>query len=261
MKKANAYTDGSYNKSLGIYGCGAVLLIDGEAPQVFHETGRAAAASNGWNINGEIRAAEMVIEKAILAGVTDLIIHHDYEGVGKWPDHQWRANKDYTIRYAAQINKYREKINIRFSWVKGHSGNKWNDLVDQAAKYGAKIINTPPTLLQTKIKLSSSPRKSPDILTETGRENLRRFLKIDTPSFKDYAALKTGGKDRFSELKQAELEPVIGPETCNYIRESIHDPSGYVPAMRWVMRGLTPEEASHKVNVDLEISANAQEAN
>ena len=35
MKKAEAYTDGSYNKSLGIYGCGAVLLIDGEAPQVF----------------------------------------------------------------------------------------------------------------------------------------------------------------------------------------------------------------------------------
>ena len=47
MKKAEAYTDGSYNKSLGIYGCGAVLLIDGEAPQVFHETGRQPPQTAG----------------------------------------------------------------------------------------------------------------------------------------------------------------------------------------------------------------------
>lgn len=258
-KKAHAYTDGSYNNALGIYGCGAVLLIDGEEPQIFYETGRAAAGKNGWNINGEIRAAEMVVEKAVLAGVKELVIHHDYEGVGKWPDGLWRANQDYTRQYAETINRYRKQIKICFDWVRGHSGNKWNDLADRAAKYGAKINDKLPTLSDIEVNadsVSANETTTADVLTAAGRKNIKKFLTLATPSFKDFIVLKTGGRDRFSELGQQELETVIGTKVCEYVENSVNDRSGYTSALRWILRGLSPEDAVHKVNVDIEVAAN-----
>ena len=253
MKKAEAYTDGSYNQALGIFGCGAVLIIENEVPQIFYETGRAAKSSNGWNINGEIRAAEMIIEKAILEGVTDITIYHDYEGVGKWPDHIWRTNKDYTFKYAAKINEYRRKININFSWVKGHSGNKYNEMADKAAKYGAKNIDTPPEELFTDHKNNVEEVVKPDLFTKTGRDNVRRFLSIKNPSYGDFINLKTGGNDSFSYIHQTDLEKIIGSSICEYIKNDINDQSSYVSALRWILRGLTPEEAVRKVNIDVEI--------
>lgn len=255
--KADAYTDGSYNKNTATYGCGVVLLIEGMAPKLLHGNGVAAYKENGWNINGEIRAAEMAIAAAVDAGVTDLTIHHDYEGVGKWPDHQWNANKTYTIQYARMVNEYRKKINIRFSWVKGHSSNKYNDLADELAKYGAGITDRLPDIACHTQPEAETAVAAPDVLNPECRKALRKFLSIKKPSFKDFAELKTGGRDRFSYIGESAAEEILGKEVCNFVRSRVNEPKGYASALRWVLRGLSPDDAAHKVNVDLEISANS----
>lgn len=137
-KKLIAYTDGSYNSTTGYYGCGAVLIDENEQEIArMHKTGKPDAGANGWNINGEIEAAVMAIHTAIGLGCKELTIYHDYEGVGKWPDGVWKAKKSYTKAYAEQIHEFRKEIQITFIHVKGHNGNKWNEIADQEAGIGA----------------------------------------------------------------------------------------------------------------------------
>lgn len=140
MGKAKLYTDGSYNKDLGIYGSGYVLLDENEKViSRGHKTGYPDPKENGWNINGEVAAAELGIERALELGFSQIEVYHDYEGIGKWADGIWGAYKTYTIQYAKNVEKYRRQANIRFIHVKGHSGNKWNDVADAEAKLGAKL--------------------------------------------------------------------------------------------------------------------------
>lgn len=105
-EKTMLYTDGSYNKDLGIYGSGFVLLDAAENEVTRgHHFGVPEPGNNGWNVNGEVAAAEMGIQKAIELGYTDITVYHDYEGIGKWADGLWRANKLYTRKYVENIQE------------------------------------------------------------------------------------------------------------------------------------------------------------
>ena len=131
-----AYTDGSYNKETGYYGAGIVIFKkdSGEPPALHMSKGRAPEGENGWQVNGEIAAAEFAINEAIKAGAKSLEIHYDYEGVGKWATGKWKRNKSYTREYAEYVKNASEKISITFVHVKGHSGDEWNDTADYLAR-------------------------------------------------------------------------------------------------------------------------------
>lgn len=131
-----AYTDGSYNKMTGEYGSGVVMFEkDNSSVPIFHmKKGRAPEGENGWQVNGEVAAAEIAIEEAIKAGAKSLEIRYDYEGVEYWATGKWKRNKTYTKEYAEYVRKAGERLSITFSHVKGHSGDKWNDMADRLAK-------------------------------------------------------------------------------------------------------------------------------
>ena len=131
-----AYTDGSYNKETGYYGAGIVIFKkdSGEPPALHMSKGRAPEGENGWQVNGEIAAAEFAINEAIKAGAKSLEIHYDYEGVGKWATGKWKRNKAYTREYAEYVRIASEKLSITFVHVKGHSGDEWNDTADYLAR-------------------------------------------------------------------------------------------------------------------------------
>lgn len=128
---AVAYVDGSYYA--GEFSCGAVLFYQGrqlEFSQKFNDKDLATM----HNVAGEIMGALTVIDYCLAQGIPALEIHHDYEGVAKWAQGQWKANKPGTIAYAAACRKARERLDLRFVKVKGHSGDKYNDLADRLAK-------------------------------------------------------------------------------------------------------------------------------
>src|SRR5699024_2751641 len=73
-------------------------------------------------------------------------IFHDYEGIGRWARNEWKTNTDLTKRYKESVNELMldlvsegSNIEILFSWVKGHSNNAVNDLVDRLA--GEAVVN------------------------------------------------------------------------------------------------------------------------
>lgn len=272
MQKAKAYTDGSYNSTVGCYGCGMVLIDeDGKELMRKHKTGWPDGRGDGWNINGEIEAALMAVQAALELGCEELVICHDYEGVGKWPDGVWKAKKPYTQDYAREINKLRKKIQIRFAHVKGHSGNCWNEIADQEAGIGANI-DTVSSKQAYKEKDNNSEICKDTNCAGTGRVSIEHleglnapcvralwhFSKISKPSFKDFAALRTGGMDAFSRMPVADMEECIGEEDTKFIRTRVNQEKDYASALRWKMRGLSADDAAHKVNVDREISENAK---
>ena len=133
-----AYIDGSYNRRKNRYGYGVVILEAGEIIRREYGGGMPLPSENGWNINGELAAAECAIQLALDNNCKELVIFHDYAGVGKWADHHWNTTKDYVREYISFVEKARETVKISFVHVKGHSGVKYNEMADDLAKTGAE---------------------------------------------------------------------------------------------------------------------------
>ncbi len=130
---AVAYVDGSYHDATKEFACGAVLFYGGETKYFSHKYSDPALADMR-NVAGEIMGAVTVIDYCRKAGISALEIHHDYEGVAKWAQGLWKANKPGTQAYAALCREAARDLKLTFVKVKGHSGNACNDLADRLAR-------------------------------------------------------------------------------------------------------------------------------
>ena len=128
-----AYVDGSYDVATGNYASGAVILVDGKTIEL-NRLYTDGAGSKLRNVAGEIKGAELAIEYCKKHGINSVVIYHDYLGVGKWADDEWKANLDMTKAYKSYIRECRKNMRINFVKVKGHSGDKYNDMADALAK-------------------------------------------------------------------------------------------------------------------------------
>ncbi|MFI3207247.1 MAG: ribonuclease H family protein [Clostridia bacterium] len=137
-KLAVAYVDGSYKHSSREFSCGAVLFYNGEEKH-FSKKYNDENLVEMRNVAGEIMGAVTVIRYCIENKIEAIEIYYDYEGVAKWAMGEWKANKKGTIAYKNFIAKSREKLLIKFVKVKGHSGDKYNDMADMLAKQALGI--------------------------------------------------------------------------------------------------------------------------
>lgn len=128
-----AYVDGSYDVATGNYASGAVILLDGKTVEL-SKLYTDDAGGKLRNVAGEIKGAELAIEYCKKHGIDSVVIYHDYLGVGKWADDEWKANLDMTKAYKSYIRECRKNMRINFVKVKGHSGDKYNDMADALAK-------------------------------------------------------------------------------------------------------------------------------
>ena len=51
-----------------------------------------------------------------------LTIYYDYEGIGKWATGEWKAKNKITQGYRDYIKQVKDKLELHFVHVKGHSG-------------------------------------------------------------------------------------------------------------------------------------------
>lgn len=132
-QSAVAYVDGSYNVATGEYSCGVVFL-SGTEELHFAEKGVDRELASMRNVAGEILGAELAMKKALEFGIRSLCIYHDYQGIASWCLGEWKTNKEGTRAYKEYFDSICDKMQIRFVKVKGHSGDKYNDLADELAK-------------------------------------------------------------------------------------------------------------------------------
>ena len=130
---AVAYVDGSFNASTGIFGYGVVMFHNSRELHLNDSFDDEEMASMR-NVAGEIYGSMAAMEYAIKNNVKNLTIFYDYMGISKWCTGEWKTNKKGTILYKKYYEQAKKKVNITFEKVKGHSGDKYNDLADRLAK-------------------------------------------------------------------------------------------------------------------------------
>lgn len=128
-----AYVDGSYYSATGEFSYGVVILNNG-SEYCFNEKMSDPELAAMHNVAGEIKGAEAAMRYAVEHGYPQITIYHDYEGIARWCTGDWKANKSGTQAYKAYYDSISDQLQVRFEKVKGHSGDKYNDMADQLAK-------------------------------------------------------------------------------------------------------------------------------
>lgn len=127
-----AYVDGSYSERDRVYSYGVVLLT--EPIQTYSKANNDSNLIEYRNVAGEILGAMMAMKYAQENDYKRVVIYHDYEGISKWPQLEWRAKNSFTQEYVKYVDSIRQHIEIRFEKVVAHTGNTYNELADSLAK-------------------------------------------------------------------------------------------------------------------------------
>ncbi|WP_058765889.1 viroplasmin family protein [Exiguobacterium chiriqhucha] len=133
------YVDGSYSKRLNTAGYGCIF-VNGD--KVIHKISQRVSIDpeeNLWNVSAEIEGVLAGVKWAIEKKYKDVSVYYDYEGLERWFDGSWKANKKTTKFYIEQMKLYDQKIKIRFFKVKAHSGDCFNEMVDILAKSSLEV--------------------------------------------------------------------------------------------------------------------------
>lgn len=139
MERLTVYVDGSYNKDTKVYGYGMVIITDTD---ILHRNGCGVDTEGVWNIAGEVTGAVKAIEYALENGYDELTICHDYEGIQKWADGEWKAKKMISKDYVDVVRNARNSgLEISFRKIKAHSGDTYNEKADRLAKQAIIITD------------------------------------------------------------------------------------------------------------------------
>lgn len=133
-KRLIAYVDGSFDGKLGRYSFGCVLILwDG---RIYRESGNGDNPQSKalHNVSGEMLGAMYAVRWAIVNGFTSIDIRYDYAGIEQWATHGWRAKTELTQKYAAYMDRCRARIDLIFTKVAAHTGDRYNEEADQLAK-------------------------------------------------------------------------------------------------------------------------------
>lgn len=129
---AIAYTDGSFDSKNKTYSYGVIIIWGNKLIKMslrYHKDEN----SRYQNVAGELMGAIRVVKFALSNKIKKITIHYDYKGIACWASGEWQAKNGLTKKYQKFIQEAIVKISIDFKWVKGHSGDYYNGMVDSLA--------------------------------------------------------------------------------------------------------------------------------
>lgn len=128
------FVDGSFIESKGNYSYGLVVVKDNEVIYKENGVGDNKEAITHRNVAGEVLGATKAVIYAEENNIKEITIAFDYQGIESWALGFWKRNTSLTENYHQFMKDKMKKIKVRFKKIKGHSGDKYNDLADELAK-------------------------------------------------------------------------------------------------------------------------------
>jgi len=136
------YTDGSCLQNPGKGGWAAILYINNE--KLVISGNKKNTTNNQMELTAAIEALKKVPEgqeiqiftdsKYVKLGIT--------EWIEKWIQNNWKTSSKQNVKNVGlwkELNTISKKHKVKWSWVKGHAGNTFNEEVDQLAKKAASL--------------------------------------------------------------------------------------------------------------------------
>lgn len=144
MKKITIYTDGSSLGNPGNGGWGAILIYNDIKKEI---SGNAKNVTNNqMELLAAINSLKTLKEKCEVTLITDstYVKNGITLWIKNWEKNNWQSankkpvkNKELWQELANLNNQHQ----VKWQWVKGHSGDKYNDLVDNLARSAAEELN------------------------------------------------------------------------------------------------------------------------
>ena len=135
--KIEIYTDGACSGNPGPGGWGAILLYKG------HKKEASGGQKNTTNNQMEMLAVTEALKLVKLESEITVYTDSKYvmDGITKWifnwKKNGWKsANRKpvKNVEFWKDLDEQVKKHKIEWVWVKGHSGNHYNELVDELAR-------------------------------------------------------------------------------------------------------------------------------
>lgn len=276
------YTDGSCLKNPGGSGGYGVVLIDAMTGEIQEKSeGFFSTTNNRMEVMAAIKGLSMVPQ----GFEVELISDSQY--LVKTLDGYFSRNKNHDLW--AALDRAMSGKDVRTKWVRGHNGTQYNERCDElamAAAYAPSSTDTgyhggtpshspaqKPAHGSTAkpAKTGSMGSTVPDSVPAPGgaefyagaprtvkaecQSAICRLNRQRDPRFRDFAALKTGGCDGWSALKDP--RELVDEGTAQALEAALPSRADAAACIRWYGRGLKFPYCIRKVLVDAEIRENA----
>ncbi len=144
MKKIRIYTDGACKGNPGIGGWGVLILLENE--QIELSGGSKETTNNQMELTAVIKALNFFDKKIDLDLYTDskYVMDGITDYIKKWKINGWRTANKKPVKNISlwkaldELNNFHE---IKWNWVRGHSGNPENEKADALANLGIKNLD------------------------------------------------------------------------------------------------------------------------
>jgi len=115
----------------------AYLILDGDR-ELHRDSGNdiPEEARSQRNVAGEIQAVLKALDWCQAKGISSATIYHDYQGLAAWVEGYWKAKTPFTQAYVSTVMAHR--MDLRWKKVLAHSGEEFNEIVDQLARDAAR---------------------------------------------------------------------------------------------------------------------------
>mgnify|MGYP006229716855 FL=1 len=139
MKTVNIYTDGACRGNPGNVGWGVLIEYQDVSKEYFG--GEKNTTNNKMELKAAIEGLSVLKERCDVNITTDskYVMDGITSWIKNWKNNNWKnsskkdvKNKDLWIDLDELISQH----NVKWSWVKGHSGHQKNEIADALANKG-----------------------------------------------------------------------------------------------------------------------------
>ena len=136
MNEVTIYTDGACSGNPGKGGWGAILIYAKE--KKYMSGSKQLTTNNQMELTATIEALKAILKPTNIALYTDsqYVKNGITSWIFNWKKNGWKtankkpvANKDLWI----ELEKYVDFHSVNWFWVKGHSGDHYNEIADELA--------------------------------------------------------------------------------------------------------------------------------
>ena len=140
------YTDGACSGNPGSGGWAAIIFNKISGQKSKKTGGEIETTNNRMELTAIIRALESIPKESCLQIFTDskYIINGIELWIKKWKTNDWIGSNKKKVKNKdlwMKLDILSSQFQITWNWVKGHSGNKYNEEVDRLARGQINLPN------------------------------------------------------------------------------------------------------------------------